>query len=355
MFAFVALVAVALTTWLTLGAVFSAQEQLFQSAERTESPRWNSEQFEAGREAFKRVTRVAFFAALLSFFLASGVAGLVTRRLTKPLRALTDGARRLAEGERGIELNVPQSKDELQTLTLSFNNLVEGLEQQEAFRRNMMADIAHDLRTPLAVMRSELEGMQDGVVSVNDAALERLHSEVMLLSRLVDNLRTLSLAESGGLSFQFTEVSVKGLLQRLVDGFSAKAQEANVEINLQLKEDFKVVVDPEHLLRVLSNLLDNALRYASPGEVSIHAEALKDAALISVRDRGPGLDKAVLEQVFERFYRGDKSRTSRKEGSGLGLTIAKAIAEAHGGDLTAENHPEGGARFDLYLPLNSDS
>ena len=358
-FAFVALAAVALTTWMTLGAVFNAQQDLFQQSYESSSDNrrfsrehfdWNDPQFAAGREAFRQVTRTSFLAGLLSFLLASIAAGIFTRFLTRPLKALTDGAKRLEAGERGIRLNVPSSQDELRVLTEAFNGLVEGLERQESWRRNMVADIAHDLRTPLSVMRSEIEGMQDGVVTLDDSGLERLHGEVLLLSRLVDDLRTLSLVESGGLALRKQGVEVSTLLERTVDAFGTRATQVGSTVKItKLPENLGVSVDPEQMTRVLSNLVDNALRYASPGKVELGAKRVEDGVTLWVHDDGPGLEAGQLEQVFERFYRGDSSRTSRKEGSGLGLAIAKAITEAHGGRLEATNEPNGGARFSVHL------
>jgi two-component system, OmpR family, sensor histidine kinase BaeS len=364
MFAAVALAAVILTTWMTLGAVFNLQRDLFQdqtttsesSSERNTPPwshdgnsNWDSPEFEAGRRAFGQVTRTAFIASLIAFFLASGAAGFVTRLLTRPLQNLTDGVKRFAAGERGLQLELPRAKDEFRTLTEAFNGLVLGLERQETWRRNMVADIAHDLRTPLSVMRSEIEGMQDGIVNLDNAGLERLHGEVMMLSRLVEDLRTLSLAESGGLPLKIQSVEVLPFLQRLCDSFKTKAKDAGVEIKLEAKP-FTAKFDPEAMMRVLGNLLENALRYASPGVVRLVALQENSGIIFQVRDSGLGLPEGTLEQVFERFYRADSSRTNRREGSGLGLAIAKAVVNAHGGMIQAANASEGGAIFTIHLP-----
>ena len=380
-FAFVALSAVSLTTWLTLGAVFQAQSELFQPAdssanaaapERSEHswwgwsgwdhdegnnegsrPDWEGTAFAPMREAFQQVTRTAFLAAFLSFLLASGVAAFATRFLTRPLRALTDGARRFEAGERGLRLELPRSRDELRSLTEAFNHLVTGLERQEVSQRNLVADIAHDLRTPLAVMRSELEGMQDGVVALDGAGLGRLHGEVMMLSRLVNDLRTLTLAEGGGLSLRREETEIRPLLERSVQAFGARAKQADVTLGLcATDEGITAFIDPGRITQVLNNLLDNAVRYAAPGKVELGAETEEEHVKVWVRDYGPGLSPDKLGRAFERFYRGDASRTRQGErgGSGLGLSIAKALAEAHGGTLDARNHPQGGAVFTLFLP-----
>ena len=168
-----------------------------------------------------------------------------------------------------LRLKVRPSRDELQSLTEAFNNLVSGLEQQEAWRRNLVADIAHDLRTPLSVLRSEIEAMQDGLAKPDEGGLERLHQQVILLSRLVEDLRTLSLAESGGLNLQLEDVNLNDFLQQTTNSFTPRANEANIIIQLHPIPDTRIRIDSKQMTRVLNNLLDNALRYGkSPIEVS---------------------------------------------------------------------------------------
>ena len=361
-FAFVAFAAVSLTAFLTIGAVFEAQQELFTGPfQRGNVYGW--EDFAPARAAFRQITRTAFFAGLLSFFLASATAAVLTRALTRPLSALTDGARRLGAGERGLRLRVPRSRDELGTLTEAFNGLVAGLEQQEAWRRNLVADIAHDLRTPLAVMRSELEALQDGVIPIDDAALGRLHTEVLTLAKLVSSLRELSLAEGGGLPLKLMTLSLAPFLERLCRTFQARAAEVGVTLTLaDTDPKLTATFDPDQLGRVVSNLLGNALRYAAPGPVELGAAQVgtgvgqtgfgQGGTELWVRDRGPGLP-GDPERLFERFYRGDSSRTrdgAGEQGSGLGLSIARAIVQAHGGTLSAENAPGGGAVFTVTLP-----
>jgi len=375
LFALVALVAVVLTTWMTVGAVFEAQRELFQQADSPSGPAasvspggqetfepawppWRRGDVDRGpaAQAFRRITGTAFGAALLSFFLAVIAAGVFTNFLTRPLRALTQGARRLEAGERGIRLRVPQARDELRSLTEAFNGLVSGLERQESWRRNLTADIAHDLRTPLAVMRSEIEGMQDGVVANDAAGLARLHGEVMLLARLVDDLKTLSESEGGALSLHSSETAIEPLLRRSVESFSSRAAEAGATLRLlPVEPGLSASVDPDRIVQVIGNLLDNALRYAGPVKVEVGAAPVEDeegatSVRLWVRDHGPGLPAGAQEQVFERFYRGDAARSRTvSSGSGLGLAIAKAIIEAHGGTIMAFNHPEGGALFEIEL------
>ena len=356
-FAFVALMAVSLTTFLTLGAVFGAQRELF-AATGTDfggTHPWGDwgAGFAPARAAFAQITRTAFFAGLLSFLLASATAALLTRALIRPLLALTDGALRFGAGERGLQLRVPRSQDELRTLTEAFNTLVTGIEKQEAWRRNLVADIAHDLRTPLSILRSEIEGLQDGVISLDDAALGRLHAEVLTLSALVSGLRELSLAEGGGLPLKRQKVLLEPFLADFTESFQTRAAEVGVTLTLErVPPKLTATFDPDQLERVLGNLLGNALRYASPGAVELGAEATRLGVRLFVRDHGPGVPEDA-ERLFERFYQGDSSRTRNatgEKGSGLGLSIARAIVQAHGGTLTAANHPEGGAVFSLNLP-----
>lgn len=363
-FAFVALAAVALTAWLTLGAVLNAQRDLFTQTPAGEPglQGWSATDHAIGggstgtaRNAFRTVTRTAMLAGFLAFLLATTVAGLVTRRLTRPLLALERGARRLAAGERGLRLDLPPDRDELRSLTGAFNALVGDLERQEEWRRGMVADIAHDLRTPLAVLRSELEAMQDRVRPLDDAGLARLHREVMLLSRLVDDLRTLSTAESGHLELAPREVRVADYLRGLLDSLAGRAAEVVAAIHLEpVPEDLSATFDPDRIARVLGNLLDNALNYATPGAIDVSARQEGDELRITVRDHGPGLPPGDEARVLERFYRGDPSRTRNDTGSGLGLSIAKAITEGHGGRLEAANHPDGGAEFTVVLPMTTE-
>ena len=272
-FVLVALAAVGLTTWFTLGAAFKAQRELGRllneaRQERNENPGfsgppefsgpvivlpdgtqlqpfdprfdWRGPRFdglqgprsERARNAWQNLTSRSLLAALLAFVLASIAATVITRRITKPLRALSEGARRFAAGERGIRLQTTGRHDEIGEVTDAFNALARNLEQQEAWRRALVADIAHDLRTPLSVMRSEIEAMQDGISQPDAPGLERLHGEVMLLSKLVGDLRTLSLAEGGGLNLKLERVTLEPFLQSLISRFAPRAQEKGVNVSL---------------------------------------------------------------------------------------------------------------------------
>jgi two-component system, OmpR family, sensor histidine kinase BaeS len=358
-FAIVALVAVSLTTWLTLQASvrFFIEEgpNVFAGSSFNTEPLqgFNDPRFAAARHAFGRVTSISLLAAFLSFLFASAAAAIIARLLTKPLNALEDAANRIAAGERGVRVKPPNSNDELRTVSEAFNGLIASLERQESWRRNMVADIAHDLRTPLAVMRSELEAMQDGIRTPDEAGLDRLHSEVLLLSRLVDDLRTLSLAESGGMKLELREIALQSFLGAVFESFSPRAASADIQLKLEvIPPDLKANIDHTQITRVLNNLLENALKHSGTKQITVAASLQPEWVAISVRDYGQGLSNENLERAFERFYRGDASRTRGTDGSsGLGLSIARAIVEAHHGKLEAGNHPDGGAVFTLLLPV----
>jgi two-component system, OmpR family, sensor histidine kinase BaeS len=394
-FVFVALAAVGLTTWFTLGAAFKAQRELGRliyeaRQERNDNPGfsslpelsgpiillpdgtqfqpfdprfdWRGPRFDElqgtrldrARSAWQSLTSRSLLAALLAFGLASIAATVITRRITKPLRALSEGARRFAAGERGIRLKSNGRQDEISEVTDAFNALARNLEQQEAWRRALVADIAHDLRTPLSVMRSEIEAMQDGISQPDAPGLERLHGEVMLLSKLVGDLRTLSLAEGGGLNLKLERVTLEPFLQGLISRFAPRAQEAGMNITLTpITIGLTAQLDETQFTRVINNLLENALRYAKPGSVEMTVMLEVNTLSITVRDHGPGLKPDDLERIFERFYQADASRTrdqAGSKGSGLGLAIARAIIEGHGGTIQASNHAQGGAVFTVTLP-----
>lgn len=346
-FTLTAILAVMLTTFLTVGAAFKSIEQLAASA--PESVR---------QEAAHQIITSGFRAALISSLIAIVITGAAARELTRPLAQLAEGAERLKAGERDLQLPVPRYRDEIQTLTLAFNDLKTSLARQEAWRRSLIADIAHDLRTPLAVMRSEIEAMQDGVQPADEAALVRLHGEVLLLARLVTDLRLLSLAESGALPLESSVLNAGETLRTLADAYAHRAADAGVTLQVHAPPNLTLYADPARLRQTLQNLLDNALRYAAPGTVELSAAQDEVFVLIKVRDHGPGFTPDALSRAFERFYRADASRTRDPQGrasSGLGLAIARALTEAQGGKLAARNHPEGGAEFTVKLPTTGES
>jgi two-component system, OmpR family, sensor histidine kinase BaeS len=359
-FLIVSVASVALTTLMTTFAVYQAQLRLARQFPEFvlrpptfwgEEPTWfiTDPRSTAANEAFRDVSRTAIIAGFGAFLLSGLAAAIVTRRLTKPLQALEDAANRLERGERNVKLTLPEQRDELRTVTESFNRLVESLERQETWRQQLVADIAHDLRNPLGVMRAELEAMQDGVRPRDDENLERLLHEVSLLSRLVGDLRTLSSAETGALHLQKRETLVRPWLENVVESLEGKAHELGIHLSLLQAPDTQATFDPTQLERVMRNIIENALEHSFASRVTIDARLESTQLVIVIADNGRGLPHP--ERVFERFYRGDQARVrGDAPHSGLGLAIAKAIVEAHGGTLEARN--DGGAVFVLRMSFS---
>lgn len=275
----------------------------------------------------------------------------LTRSLVKPLRMVRDAARRIGAGE--LTYRVPiTSRDEIGDLARQFNEMAEALERDERLRRQMMADIAHELRTPLSVIRGQVEALQDGVFELSPENLKPIHDQTLLLGRLVEDLRDLALAEAGRLPLERTEVSLERLIRRIVEAFQPRAQEKGLALSVELPEALPPVqADAQRLEQVLENLLSNALRYTpAGGTVNVRAWEEPQWVVFTVEDTGTGIAAEDLPHIFERFYRADKARSRADGGTGLGLSIAKQLVEAHGGRISAESAPGKGTRFTVRLP-----
>ena len=226
------------------------------------------------------------------------------------------------------------------------------LQDVEKQRRAMTADIAHELRTPLAVQQANLEALQDGIYPLTQDAITPIIEQNKLLTRLVDDLRTIAMADSGELSLNLRPVDLNLLTQTIIQRFETTLAAANIKVRLVSQENAALVsADPERIEQILHNLLQNAQRYSKPNtSITVSIVDEQGNIKLSIRDQGPGIPEEYIDKVFERFYRVDKSRGREHGGTGLGLAIARKLAEVHNGTLTAENHPDGGAIFTLSLP-----
>ncbi len=264
------------------------------------------------------------------------------RQITRPLVDLTHASRQIAQGDLSVRVAV-KSSDEVGELTDTFNQMAASLEEQETLRRNLMADIAHELRTPLTGIQGAVEAMQDGVFPADAENLEALHAQVLLLNRLVDDLRTLANAEAGQLALEKAPVDLAELCRRQVSGLQFQAAERSISLTVAAPpEPLLVDADSQRLNQVLLNLLDNALRHTPNGgavAVNVHGSAAE--VFVTVTDSGPGIPAAELPYVFDRFYRGDRSRSRVTGGTGLGLAIARQLVEAHGGRIWVDSPPPG--------------
>jgi signal transduction histidine kinase len=296
------------------------------------------------QQAILRGSLVAVIVALiLGIFLA--------RTLTHPLRELTDATRSLARGALGQQVPV-RSNDELGELTRSFNLMSADLAQSVQQRRQMTADIAHDLRTPLSVILGYTEALSDGKFSGSPEIYNVLHGEAQHLQRLIEDLRVLSLADAGELTLNRQEISPLDLLERTAIAHAVKAQEKGIDLRVDAAEKLPSVwVDPERIAQVFGNLVSNALRHTPTGGViTLSAQPAAGVVRLHVRDSGEGIAADDLPHIFNRFYRGNMARTQVESESGLGLAIVKSLVEAHGGGVGVESTPGIGSIFTVTLP-----
>ncbi|MBN1372158.1 MAG: HAMP domain-containing protein [Anaerolineaceae bacterium] len=298
----------------------------------------------------QRLTRASLLAAAVGGGVAVLLALLLSFQLLRPVGQLTRAAARMAGGDLSQRVEV-KGKDELATLGRSFNVMAESLQQAEQNRQAMTADIAHELRTPIAVQRAHLEALQDGVYPLTAENLQPVLDQTEMLIRLVDDLRTLALADAGELPLEKRPMDLGELTRLVVERFKPEAEGKGIALSYAgPQEAIEKEVDPRRIEQILNNLFSNALRHTpAGGQVGAQVERSAGRIVIRVADNGAGIPPEALGHIFERFYRADRSRSREEGGSGLGLAIARQLALAHGGDLRARNRPEGGAEFTLEL------
>jgi signal transduction histidine kinase len=291
-----------------------------------------------------------FFLGFILLIFAVGWGARSLRRVFTPLDELYRASERVANGDYSVRVQ-EKGPPEVHSLMRSFNSMAERLQVNDQQRRDMLADISHELRTPITVIQGNVEGMLDGIYPADEARLKSIIEETQILSRLVDDLRTLALAESGALRLRREPTNVAELIRDAVSGFEAQARGKDIRMELVLSDGEEANIDPQRTREVLTNLLSNALRYTPRGgEIHVRlTEAVADQArnvTISIADSGPGIEPRVLPHVFERFY-----KSSDSGGMGLGLSIAKYLVEAHEGKIWAESEVGHGTTISLTLPV----
>ena len=274
----------------------------------------------------------------------------LARTISHPVSELKSATQLVAQGELGHQVPV-RSPDEIGQLTASFNQMSADLAKANQLRRQMTADIAHDLRTPLSVLQGYTEALDDGKLTGNSEIYQSMHRQVKHLNRLVDDLRTLSLADAGQLSLHPMAVAPRDLLEHTVLIYAQQAEKQQVALELEIPEQLpQIKVDLDRLVQVLGNLISNALRHTpAGGHIRLTAENSQQQLVLRVTDSGAGIDPEDLPHVFDRFYRGDKSRSVNGE-SGLGLAIARSIVEAHNGRIIVTSTVGQGTTFTITLP-----
>lgn len=298
----------------------------------------------------QRVSTAIMLGALGATAVALVVGILLTRTITRPVHELTEATLAIAQGNLGHQVTV-HSQDELGELAASFNQMSADLARSNQLRRQMTADIAHDLRTPLSVILGYTEALHEGKLPGTQEMHQVMYQEAKHLNRLVDDLRTLSLADAGELSLNRQTVEPKALLEQVASAQQAQAKARRIELIVETPDRLRPVeVDPERLAQVLGNLVGNALRHTHPeGRIVLSAGAEVDTVILRVADNGDGIAAEDLPHIFERFYRADQSRPTDGE-SGLGLPIARSIVEAHGGTISVESASQAGSTFTIRLP-----
>jgi signal transduction histidine kinase len=299
-----------------------------------------------------RVNRSLLWTGLAAGAAGIAVVGLLSRRVLAPVSGLSSAARRLGRGDLSQRVDA-SARDEIGELGRTFNIMAEELEQAEHQRRNLMADVAHELRTPLSNIQGYVEALRDGLVSPEAETIETLHHQVLHLTHLVEDLRLLALAEAGSLRLYRTPDQLGAVVRAAETAFRPRAEAKGVTISIDAPDDLPLVsIDRSRVQQVVQNLVENAIFHTlKGGAISIVATVAADTLRVTVADSGDGIAAADLEHIFDRFYRVDPSRTRATGGAGLGLTIAKQLIEAHDGRLWAESTPGEGSRFIFELPV----
>ncbi len=294
---------------------------------------------------------------LLGGLLAVGIALLLTfilsRRMSSPIGVLATAARRLGTGQLSQRVRLKE-KGEVQELAQAFNAMAADLEHAEQLRRNLVADVAHELRTPLSNIQGYLEAIRDGVMEPDAATIRSLNEEASLLARLVEELQELSLAEAGELKMVFQTEDLVNLIEQTVASWQPQLTAKGMALSLDLPDELPPVkVDWQRISQVLHKLLENAISHTGRGgTITVSAVRQGGWVEVSVADTGEGIPDADLPNIFERFYRVDRSRARATGGSGLGLTIARRLVEAHGGKIDVESKLGKGSRFSFTVPVS---
>jgi two-component system, OmpR family, sensor histidine kinase BaeS len=300
---------------------------------------------------FNRTNQALLYAALGAALVALALGIILARTLTHPLRDLTAAIHAMAKGELKQHVQV-KSQDELGELAMAFNQMSADLDRLNRSRRQMTADIAHDLRSPLTVIGGYVESMRDGVLKPTPERLNTIHAEVQHLQRLVEDLRTLSQADAGELTLNREPVAPLALLERMAKSYDHLAAKKKISLEVQGEPGLpEIRLDPDRMAQVFGNLITNSLRYTPEGgEIVLAAGQEANMLVFRVRDNGQGIPAESLPHIFDRFYRADPARAQWNE-SGLGLAIARSIVEAHGGSISAESQVGQGTTVKILFPV----
>lgn len=297
------------------------------------------------------------FTILLGFLFAVLVTLIIgfflSKKITKPLSQLVSGIEHISKGNTKFRITI-ESNDEFNQLGKTFNQMADTLERTERIRQSLVADVAHELRTPLSIIRAKLESIQVGALEATEEVILHLSDEVYRLSRLVNDLQQLSHAESGTLPLNKKRTEMNVFIESILTQFQWLADEKEIRLRMEKSStELFIEIDRDRITQVVVNLLGNALRYTpEKGEVLVGVNEREKSTVLRIQDSGPGIDQQKLPYIFERFYRADKSRKREEGGTGLGLSIAKGFVEVHGGNIKVTSKRGEGTLFEVTLPLS---
>lgn len=302
---------------------------------------------EGARSALLNTIAVA---ALVAVALAAAAALVVSRRVSRPLVALSAATRSFAAGEPHPERLIRPAPGELGEVGDAFIAMAAALRREDELRRAVTADVAHELRTPVTILKGQTEQLLDGIAEPTTARLVSLHDEVLRLERVTDDLATLSAADAAGLSLQLGRVDLTDLARQAVEAMNAQFADADLATTLEVAEPVLVRGDATRLTQVTTNLLTNAVKFTpAGGAIAVNVHPDRHDAVLTVTDTGPGISAQDLPHIFDRFWRGDTART--RHGTGIGLSVVQSLVTAHGGTVMASTPATGGTRFEVRLPL----
>ncbi len=308
-------------------------------------------------ENFKAAVNESLLFSSIAALVIAGISSvLISRQITKPLRSITRASQEIAKGNysQRVQLNTDNS-DELTQLGHSFNRMAEQLEQTENIRCRLIGDISHELRTPLTAIKGSMEGLIDSVLTSDETTYKHIYREADRLQRLVEDLQELSRVEGGAFRLNKKKINVDELLHDALAPLLNTFNKKGVQVSIHSEKNLpSVMADHDRILQVLQNLLGNALQFTTEnGTIEINAKKMDTFVQISVKDDGAGIKAEYLPHIFKRFYRADRSRSRQNGGgSGIGLTIAQSLVEAHGGKIWADSKGKGhGSTFTFTLPI----
>ncbi|SKB00491.1 Signal transduction histidine kinase [Caloramator quimbayensis] len=304
-------------------------------------------------EFINEINKLLLVVGIFSFFLSLFVGAYMTKSLSNPILKVKDIAKKISKGNFDNKINEKSNIVEIYELTETINNLAETLQNQETLRKRLTADVAHELRTPLATLQSHMEAMIDGIWEMDIERLKSCHEEIIRIKRLVGDIEKLSKYESENLILNKSYFDISELIKNIIKNFEVDFYNKKIDIKFNEKKEI-INADKDKISQVIINLLSNALKYTQKcGKVRVDVDADKDKIQISVIDNGIGISHEDLPYIFERFYRADKSRSRMTGGAGIGLTITKAIVEAHNGKIEVESQLNNGSKFIVILPKNN--